>query len=44
MEEYRTVNGFGRAEIEEKRSVFIGSANFVTTEEEATGFIERIRN
>ena len=43
MSEYRTVNGFGRAEIEEKRSVFIGSADFVTTEEEATRFVERIR-
>ncbi len=43
MTEYRTVNGFGRAEIEEKRSIFIGSADFVTTEEEAVSFIERIR-
>ncbi len=44
MSEYRTVRGEGRAEIEEKRSVFIGSAAFVTSEEEAWAFIERIRS
>ena len=43
MSEYRTVRGEGRAEIEEKRSIFIGSAAFVTSEEEAWAFIERIR-
>ncbi len=43
MSGYRTVRGEGRAEIEEKRSVFIGSAAFVTSEEEAWAFIERIR-
>lgn len=43
MSEYRTVRGEGRAEIEEKRSVFIGSAAFVTTEEEARAFVDRIR-
>ncbi|MBQ2719217.1 MAG: YigZ family protein [Clostridia bacterium] len=43
MTEYRTLLGEGRAEIEEKRSVFIGSAAFVTTEEEAVAFINRIR-
>ena len=43
MNEYRTVNGYGRAQFEEKRSVFIGSADFVTTEEEAVAFISRIR-
>lgn len=43
MNEYRTVNGYGRGQIEEKRSVFIGSADFVTTEEEAVAFISRIR-
>lgn len=44
MTEYRTIEGFGRDRIEEKRSVFIGSADFVTTEEEAVAFIGRIRN
>ena len=43
MTEYRTLGGYGRAEIEEKRSVFIGSADFVTSEEEAVAFIGRIR-
>ncbi len=43
MAEYRTVSGYGRAEIEEKRSTFIGSADFVTTEEEAIAFVKRIR-
>ena len=43
MHEYRTVNGYGRDRLEEKRSVFIGSADFVTTEEEAVAFITRIR-
>ena len=43
MEEYRTLGGYGRAEIEEKRSVFIGSADFVQTENEAVAFINRIR-
>ena len=44
MTEYRTLSGYGRAQIEEKRSTFIGSADFVTTEEEATAFIKAIRN
>ena len=43
MVEYRTLLGYGRAEIEEKRSVFIGSADFVTSETEAVAFINRIR-
>ena len=43
MTEYKTVGGYGRAEIEEKRSIFIGSADFVTTDEEAVAFISRIR-
>lgn len=43
MEEYRTLGGYGRAEIEEKRSIFIGSADFVETEDEAVAFINRIR-
>ena len=43
MAEYRTVSGYGRAEFEEKRSVFIGSCDFVTTEDEATAFVKRIR-
>lgn len=43
MKEYRTVAGYGRDQFEEKRSVFIGSADFVTTESEALAFIERIR-
>lgn len=44
MTEYRTIAGYGRDQIEEKRSVFIGSADFVTTEEEAIAFINRIRS
>lgn len=44
MEEYRTLNGYGRAEIEEKRSVFIGSADFVESEADAVAFINRIRS
>lgn len=44
MTEYRTIMGYGRAEIEEKRSIFIGSADFVTTEDEAIAFINRIRS
>ena len=44
MTEYRTIAGYGRDRIEEKRSVFIGSADFVTTEDEAIAFINRIRN
>ena len=43
MTEYRTIAGFGRDQIEEKRSVFIGSADFVTTEEDAITFINTIR-
>ena len=43
MTEYHTIAGYGRDQIEEKRSVFIGSADFVTTEEEAVAFINRIR-
>lgn len=43
MTAYRTIQGYGRAEIEEKRSLFIGSAEFVTSEEEATAFVMRIR-
>ncbi len=44
MKEYCTVSGFGRAEIEEKRSRFIGSCDFVSTEEEAVSFVNRIRS
>ena len=44
MTEYRTIAGYGRDRIEEKRSVFIGSADFVTTEEEAIAFINRIKS
>ena len=44
MTEYKTVDGYGRAEIEEKRSIFIGSADFVTTEEDAVAFVNRIRS
>ncbi len=44
MNSYRTLKGYGRDRIEEKRSVFIGSAAFVTTEEEAIAFVNRIKN
>lgn len=40
---YRTVNGFGTAEITEKKSRFIANAANVTTEEEARCFIESIK-
>lgn len=43
MSEYNTIAGFGRAEISIKRSRFIGSADFVTEEEDAIAFIQRIR-
>jgi uncharacterized YigZ family protein len=40
---YRTVRGYGEAEIVIKRSQFIGHAKSVETEEEAVAFIEEIK-
>lgn len=44
MEAYTTVRQIGTAEIEEKKSIFIGNAAPVETEKEAVAFIERIRS
>ena len=41
---YRTVRGYGEAEIVIKRSQFIGHAKSVETEEEAVAFIEEIKS
>jgi uncharacterized YigZ family protein len=43
MEAYTTVRQHGTAEIEEKKSVFIGNAAPVESEAEAIAFIEKIR-
>ncbi len=43
MEAYTTVRQHGTAEIEERKSVFIGNAAPVESEAEAIAFIERIR-
>lgn len=40
---YITVRGYGEARFEEKKSVFIGYAAHVTSEEEALGFIKEIK-
>lgn len=40
---YITVKGYGEARFEEKRSVFIGYCDRVTTEEEALAFVKRIK-
>lgn len=40
---YTTVRERATAEFEEKRSIFIGHATHVTTEEEATAFIKEIK-
>jgi uncharacterized YigZ family protein len=39
---YITVKGYGEARFEEKRSVFIGYCEHVTTEEEALAFVKKI--
>lgn len=41
---YTTVKGVGRAEYEEKRSMFIGRATRVTTEEQASSFVKQIKS
>jgi len=41
---YRTVRGYGEAEIVIKRSQFIGHAKSVETEEEAVAFVEEIKS
>lgn len=43
MEKYRTIKKAGHAEITEKRSVFIGDAAHIESEEEARAFIEEKR-
>ena len=40
---YITVKGYGEARFEEKKSLFIGYCDRVTTEEEANAFIKRIK-
>ena len=40
---YITVKGYGEARFEEKRSVFIGYCEHVTSEEEALAFIKEIK-
>lgn len=41
---YTTLAGEGRADFEEKKSVFIGSAIHAPTEDDAIGFIKKIRS
>lgn len=43
MQQYRTIKGFATAELSEKRSRFIASIAFVQTEDEAVGFINKIK-
>lgn len=43
MEDYRTVEGRARAELEEKRSRFIASLAFADTEQKALDFLAEIR-
>lgn len=43
MQDYRTIRGESRAELEEKHSRFIASAAFVESEEEALDFLARVR-
>lgn len=40
---YITVKGYGEARFEEKRSVFIGYCEHVTSEDEALAFVKRIK-
>ena len=40
---YITVKGYGEARFEEKKSVFIGYCNHVTSEEEALAFVKTIK-
>lgn len=40
---YMTVKGYGEARFEEKKSVFIGYCDRVTTEEEALAFVKKIK-
>ncbi len=43
MERYRTIKSAGHAELTEKKSVFIGDAAHIESEEEARAFIEEKR-
>lgn len=43
MEDYRTIAGSAQAELEEKRSRFIGHAAFADTEEKALAILEGVR-
>ena len=43
MEDYRTLQGQGLAEYEEKRSRFIAVAEFADTEEKALAVLNRVR-
>lgn len=43
MDDYRTIEGTATAEIEEKRSRFIGTAAFADTEEKALAVLESVR-
>ena len=41
MEKFRTVKKAGHAELTEKKSVFIGDAVHIESEEEAKAFVEQ---
>ncbi|MBQ8448351.1 MAG: YigZ family protein, partial [Clostridia bacterium] len=43
MEKFRTVKKAGHAELTEKKSVFIGDAVHIESEEEAKAFVEQKR-
>lgn len=43
MQDYRTLAGEARAELEEKRSRFIAAAAFADTEKTALAFLEKVR-
>ena len=42
--EYKTVAGYGTAELEEKKSKFISNVNLVENEDEAIDFINGIKS
>lgn len=44
MSSYKTLRGYGEAELIEKRSRFIGYANAASTEEDALAFLNSIRS
>ncbi len=43
MSDYLTLKGYGRDTIEDRKSVFIGTASFASTEEEALSLLSRVR-